>query len=82
MSMMPCSGCRFLVHARNLDVCSALDHPPREHQNPYTGRIEVSYELRPTVREMRAENGPCGPDRTLYKPNWRTRLRRRFGRER
>jgi hypothetical protein len=77
---LPCKGCRHLVNASR-DVCKAVDVYPRLVENQYTGRMEYppgGLHLRPTVVEMRAEGGQCGPARSLYQPNWFARLRARI----
>ena len=75
MSLKPCTGCKHLV-ART--VCAAKDVLPTLDVNPYTGRNEYHYTLRPTVREMRQPTAECGPEAKLWTPNWRRRLLAKF----
>lgn len=75
--MTSCTGCRFLVHARNIDVCRATD-AVESRRNPWSGRQEMIYHFRPTLSEMRGEGGACGPERRLYQPSLWERLARKL----
>lgn len=69
-----CTGCKYLVHARGMDVCRATDEDPRQRIHPYRGRVENIYGFRPTLVEMRKDQGKCGPDARLYTPSIATRI--------
>jgi hypothetical protein len=70
--MKSCTGCRHLVHARGYDVCSGDDVEPERRVDPFSGRIETWLTRRPTLRQMRAPGDKCGPDASLWAPNfWR-----------
>ena len=81
--VQPCTGCKFLVHARGADVCAADDGPFTTKTDQFSGRVTTVLAdpskswIRPSLAEMRAEGGKCGPDRKLYADNaWRRFLKR------
>lgn len=68
--MLPCTGCRHLVHAWGQDVCSATDSY-EQRTNQYSGRVEHVVTWRPSLTAQRASSGACQPERLLYEPGLR-----------
>jgi hypothetical protein len=73
--MKSCNGCKHLVNTSNASYCRADDGPFEWVVNPYTARgrflsVDGRSPFRPHAEEMRAPGGLCGPEATLWEPNW------------
>jgi hypothetical protein len=76
--MLMCTGCKHLNGI--MDLCDAGKREPEVLRNPVTGRTVIVTRghdgsvHQPSAVSMREEGQPCGPDRKLYEPNWKTRI--------
>jgi hypothetical protein len=71
MSLPLCRGCKHYVPLRTMAVCKAVDgQNTRTYTSPFDGVERTSYGFRPSIEEMRAPTGQCGPEAELREPGF------------